>query len=813
MPLVYINTGSSANAGDGDTLRSAFTKINSNFLILSTSTSPGPIGLKGDTGTTSTISIGSVSISTSTATVVNVGTQYAAIFDFVLKQGPQGAIGPTGPQGPQGDTGPTGPSGGPQGPQGPQGDVGPTGPQGDVGPTGPSGGPQGPQGPQGDVGPTGPQGPQGPQGNTGPTGPTGPQGDVGPTGPQGPQGPQGDIGPTGPQGPQGDIGPTGPAGAGDIQFNATAGSIAYYQSSGTSLSGTSLLSLNTVTQTVTVGTQSLTSASFRYISNSYLPITGGVVIQQHHTIPDANNLLFYRSRGNSSLLENVQVNDQIIDIVFSARNKNSDQISLVLTVEVVNTSTTEAQSDLMIFTNSGTSLVETVRLTSTGTLKIDKLDSHSIGANLNIRSGLDVNGTINSTHIIPSENLVYDLGSTSSQWRSLYVGTSTIYLGGTALSVSSGNLTIDGNPVQGNSTLGDRLTSSTYEVILEGTTGTVSVPNDIISQGYELGLAGSQGSYEINRYLRIRDGDVFSHLHLDTPDNSTYDIFLGDDSKFVKVDHTGTVVIGTNNGSQKNWQFGTDGNLTFPDGTTSTGATIFANSSSFKIQTISFDELLGDTVSTYEFGVSSMTIPGGGIIYNEGLPGAWALDSANSSFRFPNDSRITYGLSNVGLTEDDLKIQAINTGNVVISANGEDWVFGTDGGLTFPDSTVQTTAYKSTSGSWTLATGANTVSITVPLNGNYQMWVNGNIPNGIVEWNATVNVSNPNVPAIGSQYAWYYAAGNALVLTAIPDQILGTAGVISTSSSYVGTTANVFTFGITNNSTSSQVVNWGYVKL
>ena len=143
------------------------------------------------------------------------------------------------------------------------------------------------------------------------------------------------------------------------------------------------------------------------------------------------------------------------------------------------------------------------------------------------------------------------------------------------------------------------------------------------------------------------------------------------------------------------------------------------------------------------------------------------------------------------------------------------WEFGNDGTLTFPDSTVQTTAYvdNRTTGSWTLATGANTVSITVALNNNYQMWVNGNIPNGIVEWNATVNVSNPNVPAIGSQHAWWYYDGNALELTAIPDQIVGTTGVISTSSSYAGTASNVFTFGITNNSTSTQVVTWGYTTL
>ena len=92
------------------------------------------------------------------------------------------------------------------------------------------------------------------------------------------------------------------------------------------------------------------------------------------------------------------------------------------------------------------------------------------------------------------------------------------------------------------------------------------------------------------------------------------------------------------------------------------------------------------------------------------------------------------------------------------------------------------------------------------------MWVNGNIPNGIVNWNATVTLSNTNVPAIGVQYGWYYLAGNALVLTSIPSQIVGTAGTISTSAPAVSN-SNVFTFGITNNSGTSQVVNYGYVKL
>ena len=115
-------------------------------------------------------------------------------------------------------------------------------------------------------------------------------------------------------------------------------------------------------------------------------------------------------------------------------------------------------------------------------------------------------------------------------------------------------------------------------------------------------------------------------------------------------------------------------------------------------------------------------------------------------------------------------------------------------------------------GSWTLTTGANTVSFTVTAGQSYVMWVNGNIPNGIVNWNATVTLSNPNVPVVGVQYGWYYLAGNALALTSIPSQIVGTAGSISTSAPAVSN-SNTFTFGITNNSGASQVVYYGYIKV
>jgi hypothetical protein len=126
-----------------------------------------------------------------------------------------------------------------------------------------------------------------------------------------------------------------------------------------------------------------------------------------------------------------------------------------------------------------------------------------------------------------------------------------------------------------------------------------------------------------------------------------------------------------------------------------------------------------------------------------------------------------------------------------------------------------TTAFPSkTTGAWSVPAGASTQSFTVESGHSYSMWVNGNIPNGIITWNATVTTSNTNVPAVGSQYGWYYTPGNALVLTTIPDQIIGTNGSIANiPTSYAPNTSNVFKFGITNNSGETKTINYGYIKL
>ena len=58
-------------------------------------------------------------------------------------------------------------------------------------------------------------------------------------------------------------------------------------------------------------------------------------------------------------------------------------------------------------------------------------------------------------HILPGADLTYDLGSPSHQWRSLYVGTSTVYLGGVPLSITGSELTVNGTPLVTDNHSGD----------------------------------------------------------------------------------------------------------------------------------------------------------------------------------------------------------------------------------------------------------------------------------------------------------------------------------------------------------------------
>ena len=109
-------------------------------------------------------------------------------------------------------------------------------------------------------------------------------------------------------------------------------------------------------------------------------------------------------------------------------------------------------------------------------------------------------------------------------------------------------------------------------------TGEITFENSTIIGDGEIYLAPYAGSIEDGKYLRVRQGDQDSHLHVDTGNNSNYDLYLGDDSKYVRVAKDEKVVIGVDSAyewdplSGKRWTFDSTGSMTFPDGSKQTGS-------------------------------------------------------------------------------------------------------------------------------------------------------------------------------------------------------------------------------------------------
>ena len=250
-----------------------------------------------------------------------------------------------------------------------------------------------------------------------------------------------------------------------------------------------------------------------------------------------------------------------------------------------------------------------------------------------------------------------------------------------------------------------------------------------------------------------------NHLHLTTGNLYATELYLGDDNYFVKLANTGNVGIRATTQSLSStalWTFDTSGNLTLP---------------------------------------GNLILPAGGQIQSESGVGNVVVEANDG-----NNVRTWTFDSTGNLT---LPQTVMNTSPAPVS-----WP-----GITFSDGTLQKTAYQRVTGSWTVTTGSANYSFTVPQNGTYTMWVRGNIPNGIITWNATATVTNNNVPVLGQQYAWNYngVIPIPLEITALPVQFIGTANTIITSNTYGGGPSNTFEFTVNNASGSEQTVYWGYV--
>ena len=345
-------------------------------------------------------------------------------------------------------------------------------------------------------------------------------------------------------------------------------------------------------------------------------------------------------------------------------------------------------------------------------------------------------------------------------------------------------------------------------------TDTASAPGFSNGQAVEIKPGGGNNDNQLLKIYPTNPSTDGNHIHITSGNLSVTDLFFGDDDQFVQIAADGNVCVGT---SGNIWQFGTNGNLTFPDSTTQSTAfdiTKFGEGFSLTAADKIVTNKLYSTNATqptqhYRLELDTngvVVLPDQSIINGSTIRGIHGTGELNYT-------GITIG-PNVAYQEESWMYVDHSGAYIATKYNTDQklWQFDNTGNLTFPDSTTQSTAYKRTTGSWTVATGSGTYSFTVPLNGTYAMWVKGNIPDGIIAWNATATVTNNNVPVIGQQYAWNYTGGGTpLEITAMPTQFVGTANTIVSSNPSVGSNSNVFNFTINNGNVSAQTVYWGYV--
>jgi hypothetical protein len=174
------------------------------------------------------------------------------------------------------------------------------------------------------------------------------------------------------------------------------------------------------------------------------------------------------------------------------------------------------------------------------------------------------------------------------------------------------------------------------------------------------------------------------HLHLTTGDLSVTSIFLGTDDHNVRTTTDGKIQITTPSEGNNVWEFDTNGELTLPTGghigpSGGKGAgTTYGGANDHLVSLTSYynSGLYSSCVTAYADGTLNITA------YNDGGPNPakiWTFDNTGT-LTLPDDSGIKSS-TNIDITIDTPDSSTFN------------WRFGADGDLTFPDNTVQTTAY------------------------------------------------------------------------------------------------------------------------
>ena len=208
-------------------------------------------------------------------------------------------------------------------------------------------------------------------------------------------------------------------------------------------------------------------------------------------------------------------------------------------------------------------------------------------------------------------------------------------------------------------------------------------------------LFSTDGSLTIPGYVTSQAG-LPLNLQSSAGSNATLGISTGDN---VVVVNDTSVLVQTNGTDTPNfWTFSTDGSLTFPDGTTTTGKGVTVPVDQSLTVNTSYSMGPGGA-TTFKINPESIKLPtGNGTIFSgtETSANSWGLDSANKTLYFPDaddgvNPQIYYSKAD-GVTGMELMTYAKSI--KITAAQTNSWTFGTDGKLTLPGAIVKSTVAK-----------------------------------------------------------------------------------------------------------------------
>ncbi len=197
-------------------------------------------------------------------------------------------------------------------------------------------------------------------------------------------------------------------------------------------------------------------------------------------------------------------------------------------------------------------------------------------ANANVQAYAESGWTGN---IVPSANAVYNLGSATNQWKSLYVSNTTIYLGNVPIGIGAGNvLTVNGNAVLTNGSSANISTSGNVTV------GAILTNGYFFANGSPFVATSSYGNANVVANLAALASNPISTSGTITAGNvgitggslnwANASIVQTSNIDF-SITGDGQVTVRSLDGTYQ-WTFDTAGNLTAP-GNISTTANVSAN--------------------------------------------------------------------------------------------------------------------------------------------------------------------------------------------------------------------------------------------